>query len=77
MLQVMKAKRKALILIILSIIIIMVLAGCTKPAMDYSDVNYAPTSKYWPVSTPAEEGLDPDLVAELYYNASQLPTVNS
>ncbi|MBG0770088.1 MAG: serine hydrolase [Anaerolineaceae bacterium] len=40
-------------------------------------MNYEPTSKYWPVSTPAEEGLNPDLVAELYYNASQLPTVYS
>ncbi|MBG0788465.1 MAG: hypothetical protein H0S79_25525, partial [Anaerolineaceae bacterium] len=77
MLQVMKAERKALLRIILSIMIVFILAGCGKPAMDYSDVDYAPTSKYWPVSTPADEGIDPDLVAELYYNASQLPTVYS
>ena len=31
----------------------------------------------WPVSTPAEQGLDPDLVAELYFNASQLESIYS
>ena len=31
----------------------------------------------WPVSTPEEQGLDPDLVAEMYYNASQMENIYS
>ena len=31
----------------------------------------------WEVSTPEEQGVDPDLVAELCYNAAQLDTIYS
>ena len=69
--------QKSLLYVFLSVMVVLVLAGCARPAIDTSAVNYEPTSKVWPISTPAEEGLDPDLVAQLYYNASQLPTVYS
>jgi CubicO group peptidase (beta-lactamase class C family) len=39
-------------------------------------VDYAPLAgRDWPVSTPAAEGLDPNLVAELYLEAAELPTL--
>ncbi len=45
---------------------------------ELSSVDYTPiTTGLWPVSTPSEQGIDPDLVAELYYNASQLETIYS
>ncbi|MFC2069379.1 hypothetical protein ACFLTP_10305 [Chloroflexota bacterium] len=41
-------------------------------------VNYTPLSRDdWKVSTPAEQGLDPILVAELYYDATELETIYS
>jgi len=57
------------------------LTGCNGSKVDASvlaAVDYTPiTTDIWPVSTPEEQGLDPDLVAELYHNADQLPTVYS
>jgi len=39
-------------------------------------VDYTPLpGDDWPVSTPAEQGLDPMLVAELYYDAAELETL--
>ena len=60
-------------------------AGCGEPGPspeDLAAVEYAPDpapdgAVPWPVSTPAEEGLDPDLVAELYWRADRLETVYS
>jgi len=41
-------------------------------------VDYTPLAgDDWPVSTPAEQGLDPMLVAELYYDAASLETLYS
>jgi CubicO group peptidase (beta-lactamase class C family) len=41
-------------------------------------VDYTPlTGADWPVSTPAEQGLDPMLVAEFYYDAAKLETLYS
>jgi CubicO group peptidase (beta-lactamase class C family) len=41
-------------------------------------VDYTPISlDEWPVSTPEEQGLDPRLMAELYYNASKLESIYS
>jgi CubicO group peptidase (beta-lactamase class C family) len=56
-----------------------VLVGCGGPsAAELATVDYTPISRdLWPVSTPEEQGLDPDLVAELYYNAFQLETAYS
>ena len=64
--------------LLLIFITILSLVGCNSSRVDVSGVEYEPITKnLWPVSTPEEQGLDPDLVAELYYNASQLDTVYS
>jgi CubicO group peptidase (beta-lactamase class C family) len=53
------------------------LTGCGGPSTtDLEAVDYAPRSRDgWSVSTPEEQGLDPDLVAQLYYNASQMENI--
>jgi len=72
-------------LIILSILAVLVLGGCdsSEPASDGPDdrplpsqVDYRPLPRDdWQVSTPAEQGMDPDLVAELYREATELETL--
>ena len=72
-------------LIILSILAVLVLGGCdsSEPASDGTDdrplpsqVDYRPLPRDdWQVSTPAEQGMDPDLVAELYREATELETL--
>ena len=59
--------------------ILSVLVGCRGPSVaELGAVDYAPQSGGdWPVSTPKEQGLDPDLVARLYKNASELETLYS
>ena len=60
------------------ILIISMLVACGTSTKDLEAVNYAPLQgDDWEVSTPEEQGLDPMLVAELFYNASQLETVYS
>jgi hypothetical protein len=66
--------------ILLSILLLFpsAIVGCGPSAGEIEVVDYSPLSgDIWPVSTPEEQGIDPDLVAELYYNASQLETVYS
>jgi CubicO group peptidase (beta-lactamase class C family) len=57
------------------------LVGCSLGGPSTEDllaVEYAPVSRDdWEVSTPAEQGLDPMLVANLYYNAEKLETIYS
>jgi CubicO group peptidase (beta-lactamase class C family) len=57
----------------------LVLVGCGGPsAGDLAAVNYTPLVRDdWEVSTPAEQGLDPELVARMYYNAGGLETIYS
>ena len=58
--------------------LVSLLVGCSPSTADLAAIDYTPVSgDSWPVSTPAEQGLDPKLVAQLYYNASQLETVYS
>ena len=67
-----------LFLLILTTSLLTSCNGSTPGKEELAAVSYAPvTEDLWPVSTPEEQGLDPDLVAELYYNAAQLPTVYS
>lgn len=71
-------KRNPCKLLALMIVLVSVLVGCGSSKVDLTAVDYTPISgDNWPVSTPAEQGLDPELVAELYYNASQLETIYS
>jgi CubicO group peptidase (beta-lactamase class C family) len=60
------------------VIIFSMLVGCGPSAAELAAVDYSPVTRdKWPVSTPEEQGLDPQLVAKLYYNASQLETIYS
>ena len=62
---------------VLPICSLLMLTACASrlSAEQLSSVDYTPiTTGLWPVSTPDEQDLDPNLVAALYYNASQLET---
>ena len=83
----MKKQLHSLFQFISVIVIVSTLVGCggsstllrTGPsAAELAAVDYTPVSlDTWPVSTPEEQGLASELVAELYYNASQLKTIYS
>lgn len=69
--------------VIIAVLILSILAGCdssnildTSPSIEeLAAVDYTPLQRDdWEVSTPEEQGLDPELVAELYYDAAQLDT---
>jgi CubicO group peptidase (beta-lactamase class C family) len=57
----------------LFLILSMLVTGCGSTAEELEAVDYAPLpGDDWAASTPAEQGLDPTLVAELYHNAAEL-----
>ena len=64
-------------ILILSILGSSTLAGCGTPSPEeLAAVDYTPLVRDdWAVSTPAEQGLDPTLVAELYLDAAELETL--
>jgi CubicO group peptidase (beta-lactamase class C family) len=71
-----KGHRYSLLLITSAILILSMLIGCGSSIEDLEAVEYTPQpGNDWKVSTPAEQGLDPMLVAELYYNAAELETL--
>lgn len=60
------------------ILALLCLTGCLPSAEDLLAINYAPLAgSDWEVSTPEAQGLDPMLVATMYYNAAQLDTIHS
>ena len=66
------------LIFIIAIFILPMLVGCGPSTEDLEAVDYTPLAgDDWEVSTPAEQGLDPLLVSELYYNASQVETINA
>ena len=71
--------RQYSLLIITSVLLVLLaLASCGPSIEDLLAVDYTPLpGDDWEVSTPAEQGLDPMLVAELYYNAAELETIYS
>jgi CubicO group peptidase (beta-lactamase class C family) len=71
-----KFGQHALLIIIGAILILSLLVGCGPATEDLEAVDYTPLpGDDWNVSTPAEQGLDPMLVAELYHNAAELETL--
>ena len=57
---------------------ILLAIGCGPSASELETVDYAPQSgEMWDLSTPEDQDLDPELVAELYYNASQMENIYS
>jgi len=54
------------------------LVGCGPSTGDLAAVDYKPLVRDdWEVSTPEKQGLDPTLVAKLYYNAAEHETIYS
>ena len=76
-----KWRRHSFILIASAILILSMVVGCAPSGPSTEDllaVDYTPLpGDDWEVSTPAEQGLDPMLVAELYYHAAELETLYS
>jgi CubicO group peptidase (beta-lactamase class C family) len=71
-----KRRQLSFILFTTVILILSMLAGCGPSTEDLEAVEYTPLpGDDWKVSTPAEQGLDPMLVAELYLNAAELETI--
>ena len=72
--------------VISAVLILFILAGCDsinilgpRPSSeDLAAVDYTPLQREdWEVSTPEEQGVDPQLVAKLYYDAAQQDTLYS
>ena len=60
------------------VLLLLILAGCGSCKWNLDLVDYTPLSGGdWTVSTPEEQGLDPVLVAELYYNAAKVETLQA
>jgi CubicO group peptidase (beta-lactamase class C family) len=54
------------------------LVACDPGSADRAAVDYSPLpGEDWKASTPEEQGLEPDLVTELYHNASRYETLYS
>ena len=73
-------RQRRLPLIFVSVITILSgLIGCGGPSIDdLQQVDFAPlVGDDWQVSTPEKQGLDPLLVAKMYYHASELETIYS
>jgi CubicO group peptidase (beta-lactamase class C family) len=63
-------------ILILSILMPSSLVGCGPSRKDLEAVVYTPLPEGdWKVSTPEEQGLDPMLLAKLYYEAAELETL--
>ncbi len=71
--------RQHFLLIIAIVLLVMSALPSSGPSIeDLLAVDYTPLpGDDWEVSTPTEQGLDPMLVAELYYNADKLETIYS
>jgi CubicO group peptidase (beta-lactamase class C family) len=58
------------------VLLLPTLVGCSPSPADLAAVDYTPLpGGDWPVSTPAEQGVEPRLVAELYLDAAELETL--
>jgi CubicO group peptidase (beta-lactamase class C family) len=63
-------------LYISAILVVLLLASCACCVWNIDLIDYTPLpGEDWKVSTPAEQGLDPMLLSELYFNAAKLETL--
>lgn len=71
--------RKNVFLYFLSMgLILIILVGCTSSSEALDPVDFSPLpGGAWDVSTPEEQGLDPDLIEKFYKNANKLDTIYS
>jgi CubicO group peptidase (beta-lactamase class C family) len=73
-----KQRQNIFVSFTIAIVLISSLAGCGPSLEDLAAVDYAPVpGRDLEVSTPQEEGLDPNLVAQMYYDAGKLNTIYS
>ena len=76
-----KRRHHSFLLFASVILVLSMLVGCSpsRPSIEELEaVTYTPLpGDDWKVSTPEEQGLNPMLVAELYYNAAELETIYS
>jgi CubicO group peptidase (beta-lactamase class C family) len=86
-----KGFQSPFVLIMSSILLLTLLVGCGPSAEELEAVDYTPIladelaadnftpmpGDVWQLSTPEAQGLDPDLLAELYYDAAQQDTLYS
>jgi CubicO group peptidase (beta-lactamase class C family) len=71
-------RQYSLLIITIVLLVLSALASSGPSIEDLLAVNYTPLpGDGWEVSTPEEQGLDPMLVAKLYYNAAKLETIYS
>jgi CubicO group peptidase (beta-lactamase class C family) len=71
-------RQYSLLILAIAFLVILLLPSSGPSLDDLLAVDYAPLAREdWEVSTPEAQGLDPMLVAELYYNAAQLETLYS
>jgi CubicO group peptidase (beta-lactamase class C family) len=71
-----KGRQGSFLLITSAILILSMLVGCGPSTEKLEAVDYTPLpGDDWGVSTPADQGLDSELVAELYHNAAELETL--
>jgi CubicO group peptidase (beta-lactamase class C family) len=71
-------RQYSLLIIIIVLLVLPTLASSGPSIEDLLAVDYTPLpGDDWEVSTPTEQGLDPMLVAELYYNAAKVETIYS
>ena len=71
-----KERQHSFLLFTSMILILSTMVGCGPSTAELEAVDYTPLpGDDWKVSTPAEQGLDPMLVAELYLNAAELETL--
>jgi len=63
-------------LLISIILLISLLTGCSPSKAELEAVDYTPFFEGdWPIATPEEQGLDPNLLAKLYYEAAEMETL--
>jgi CubicO group peptidase (beta-lactamase class C family) len=71
-------RQYSLLVIAIVLLVLSALPSCGPSIEDLLAVDYTPLpGDDWEVSTPAAQGLDPMLVAELYYNAAELEAIYS
>jgi CubicO group peptidase (beta-lactamase class C family) len=67
-----------LLIVAIVLLVMSALPGCGPSTEDLLAVDYTPLpGDDWEASTPAEQGLDPILVARVYYNAAEFETLYS
>jgi CubicO group peptidase (beta-lactamase class C family) len=71
-------RRSAIFYVTAMIVTALILLGCGCCSWDLDLIDYTPLQgDDWEVSTPEAQGLDPMLVAELYFNAAKVETLQS